>query len=164
MTRHPRRNRNSAGFTLIEMIVAAILLVLGVTAAMTAIGASTRTSAHADQIQTASLLAQRQIAEAETQPDSLSGGDQEGQFDEPYAIYHWKQSVEATDFQNLFKVTVNISWGEPSRPYERSLTTFLRNDQNTVVQQSQQNKQAWQTAQSQQSSGSATTGGSTSGP
>jgi len=99
------------------MIIAAILLVIGVAGALGAIGASTRTASYASQIQTAALLAQRQLAETASQPDSLSsGGDQEGSFDEPYSSYHWKQSVESTDYTKLFKVTVTVTWGSGANP------------------------------------------------
>jgi hypothetical protein len=149
------------------MIIAATLLVVGVAGAIGAIGASTRTASRASQIQTAALLAQRQIAEAATQPDSLSGGDQEGSFEDPYSNYHWKQSAEATDYQNLFKVTVTVTWGGGPTPNQRSVTTFLRSDQNTITQQSQQNYQAYQNSQAQASGGAAGASGSsggTSGP
>jgi len=119
------------GFTLIEMIVATMILALAVVAALAAFTSATRTTTYAQEIQTATILAQQQISQAETQPTSLSGGDQEGAFGENYPGYHWKQSVEATDYQNLFKVTVTVIWGLPQNPHSRSLTTYLRNDQNT---------------------------------
>lgn len=159
--RQARRRRT--GFTLIEMIVAAILLVVGVSGALGAIAASTRTAAYADQIQTAALLAQRQIAETATKPDSLSGGDQEGSFEDPYSNYHWKQSAEATDYQNLFKVTVTVTWGSGSTPNQRTVTTFLRSDQNTITQQTQQNYQNYQKNLAQQSTGASPGGGSPGG-
>ena len=157
---NPTRRRR-AGFTLIEMIIAAILLVVGVAGALGAIGASTRTAAYADQIQTAALLAQRQMAETASQPSTLSaGGDQEGTFDDPYSNYHWKQSVESTDYPNLFKVTVTVTWGTGSH---RELTTYLRSDQTTITQQMQQNYQSYQTNQSSSSSGSGGSGGTPTG-
>lgn len=161
MTHSPRKSRRRSGFTLVEMIIAATLLVVGVAGAMGAISASTRTAAYASQIQTAALLAQRQLAETATQPDALSGGDQEGTFEEPYSNYHWKQSAEATDYQNLFKVTVTVTWGNGPTPSQRSVTTFLRNDMNTVAQQNRQNYQAYQ--QQQASSAAASSGGGQGG-
>jgi len=163
MKRHVRPRRSRPGFTLIEMIIAAILLVIGVAGALGAIGASTRTASYASQIQTAALLAQRQLAETASQPDSLSsGGDQEGSFDEPYSSYHWKQSVESTDYTKLFKVTVTVTWGSGANPSQREITTYLRSDQNTINQQIQQNYQSYQTNQAGSSAG--TTTGGASGP
>lgn len=162
MNRTLRGRRSRPGFTLVEMIIAATLLVVGVAGALGAIGASTRTASYASQIQTAALLAQRQLAETASQPDSLSsGGDQEGSFDDPYSNYHWKQSVEATDYPNLFKVTVTVTWGSSVNPSQREITTFLRSDQATVTQQTQQNYTSYQNNQTTTSAG--TTGGA-SGP
>lgn len=163
MRRTHRRGRHT-GFTLIEMIIAALILVLGVAAAMGAISASTNTEAYANQIQTASLLAQRQLAELATQPDTLAGGgDQEGNFDEPYSNYHWKATVESSDYQNLFKVTMTVTWGAP-RTYQRVVTTYLRSDQNTISRDIQTNYQNYQNNQNSSSTGtSAGTNGGTSG-
>jgi type II secretion system protein I len=158
MTPTLRARRSRRGFTIIEMIIAAILLVIGVAGALGAIGASTRTAGYASQIQTAALLAQRQLAETASQPDSLaSGGEQEGTFDDPYSNYHWKQSVEATDFQNLFQVTVTVMWGTNS---QREITTYLRSDQNTIIQQEQQNYTSYQNNQTSGSAGTAPGGAS----
>jgi general secretion pathway protein I len=157
------RGRN-AGFTLIEMIIAALLLVIGVSSALGAISAATRTGAYASQIQIAALLAQRQLAETATQSDALSGGDQEGTFDEPYSNYHWKQSVEATDYQSLFKVTVTVTWGSGPNPSQREITTFLRNDQKTITQQTQQNYTSYQNNQSSAGATGAPGTGGASGP
>src|SRR5690349_19340225 len=78
-----RRNARGAsgGFTLIEMVVAAIVLFIGVTAAMVCISSATRATGIATEYQTASLLAQQRIAEIESQPDTeLSGGSHSGNF------------------------------------------------------------------------------------
>ena len=158
MRRTPRVCKNRHGFTLIEMIIAAILLIIGVAGALGAIGASTRTASYANQIQTAALLGQRQLAETASQPDSLSsGGDQEGTFDDPYSSYHWKQSIESTDFQNLFKVTVTVMWGTNS---QREITTYLRSDQATITQKTQQNYTSYQNNQATSAGTSGGTGGS----
>ena len=122
--------RTRRGFTLVEMIIATLILGLAVVGAMTAINFATRSSGYAEQIQTATLLAQQQLGDAEQHSDTLSGGDSEGDFDQSNSSYHWKQSVETTDYQNLFKVTVTVQWGEKNSPHERSLTTYIRSDQN----------------------------------
>ncbi|MCW3097405.1 MAG: prepilin-type N-terminal cleavage/methylation domain [Chthonomonadaceae bacterium] len=163
MKRRPRCRRSHVGFTLIEMIIASILLIVGVSGALGAIGASTRTASYAAEIQTAALLAQRQLAETASQPNSLSsGGDQEGSFDDPYSNYHWKQSVESTDYPKLFKVTVTVTWGPTFHPNQREITTYLRSDQDTITQQLQQNYTSYQNNQTTTST-SSTPGGS-SGP
>ncbi len=120
------------GFTLIEMVVAAFLLAIGVAGALGAFASATRASSYAAEVQTATLLAQRRMSDIELQPDSLTGGDQEGDFSDTDPGYRWRESVEATDYTNLFKVTVTVSWGSPGSPQQRMISTYMRNDESTI--------------------------------
>ncbi|HZO87604.1 MAG TPA: prepilin-type N-terminal cleavage/methylation domain-containing protein [Chthonomonadaceae bacterium] len=121
--------RSKRGFTLIEMIVATLLLAIGVVGALTAISTATRASGMAEQIQTAALLARRRLTEVELQPEALVGGEQQGNFGAEYPGYLWRQSVETTGYPDLFKVTLTLRWGPVGHPYERVYTTFLRKPQ-----------------------------------
>jgi prepilin-type N-terminal cleavage/methylation domain-containing protein len=136
--------RRKRGFTLIEMIVAGFILSFAIVAAIGAFTTITRANSKAEVLQTSALLAQQRFSELEQQADSLSGGDQQGDFGEDYPAYRWQQSVESTDFTGLFKVTLVITWGSGGAPEEHVYTTFIRNDQNTTdlqIQQQQQNSQ-----------------------
>ncbi len=123
------RRRAQAGFTLVEMIVATVLLAIGVVATLGAIHAAATTTLAAEGAQTSALLAQKQITQLQLQPNQISGGDQSGDFGEEYPGYSFQQSVEATDYQNLFKVTVTISWGGNNNPHKREYVTYLSNGQ-----------------------------------
>ncbi len=149
------KRRSQAGFTLVEMIVATFLLAIGVVSAMVAFSSATRASAFASEVNTAALLAQRQMTQLELQPDNLTGGEQQGDFGEEYPGYRWLQNVETTAYQNLFKVTVVIQWGSSSTPHERVFTTYRSNgqQQNNKQQGSQQ-----QTNQQQPNNGGNGTG------
>ena len=70
------------GFTLVEMIVATFLLAIGVSAAMLALSTSSQASYRSERVQTAALLAQKQMTEIEIQAaqNNLTGGDQTGDF------------------------------------------------------------------------------------
>ena len=117
------------GFTLIEMIVATVLLAIGVVGTMGAIHTAAQTTLLADGAQTAALLAQKQITQLELQPDQLSGGDQQGDFGDEYAGYKWQQNTEATDYSNLFKVTMTITWGGFNDTHKREFVAYLTNGQ-----------------------------------
>ena len=121
--------RANAGFTLVEMIVATVLLAVGVAATLGAIHAAAQTTMAADGAQTSALLAQKQITQLELQPDQISGGDQQGEFGDEYPGYKWQQSVEATDYSNLFKVTLTVSWGSNNDQHKRDYITYLSNGQ-----------------------------------
>jgi prepilin-type N-terminal cleavage/methylation domain-containing protein len=114
----PALRHHQQGFTLVEMIVAAILLVVGVVAALACIGAATRSTSLAAEYTTAALLAQQRLAEIEAQPDQLSSGDQQGDFGEAFPGYTWHQTVETTDLSGLVRVTLTIEW--PSGATRRS--------------------------------------------
>ena len=67
--------------------------------------------------------------------DTLSGGDQQGDFGPTYTGYKWQQTVEATDYPNLFKVTLTVTWGGGNNPQQYEYTTFMRNDENQTDEQ-----------------------------
>lgn len=123
---------NRQGFTLVEMIVAAILLVVGVVAALACIGSATRSTALAAEYTTAALLAQQRFAEIEAQPDQLTSGDQQGDFGEEFPGYSWHQMVETTDFGGLVRITLTIEW--PSGATRRSVQ-FVTYEQTQTQQQ-----------------------------
>ena len=123
------RPHSYQGFTLIEMIVATVLLTIGVVGAMGAIHAAAQTTIIADGAQTAAMLAQKQITQLELQPDQVTGGDQPGECGDEYPGYSYQQNIEATDYPNLFKVTMTISWGSKSDLHKRDFITYLPNGQ-----------------------------------
>jgi prepilin-type N-terminal cleavage/methylation domain-containing protein len=120
--------RRQTGFTLIEMIVATLLLAIGVTGAMVALGTATRASGFAQEMETAALLAQRQFTQIQLQAQSsqsLSNGTQQGDFSPDHPDYHWTEDVEPGNYTNLYQVTLTISWGSATTPHTRVFTTYM---------------------------------------
>ena len=129
-------------FTLVEMIVAGFILSVAMVAAMTAFSSVTRVNGKAEVMQTSALLAHQHFAELEQQADSLSGGDQQGDFGSTYVGYKWQRTVEATDYPSLFKVTLTVSWGGGARTQQYEYTTYLRTDQNATDQKIRDQQQS----------------------
>jgi prepilin-type N-terminal cleavage/methylation domain-containing protein len=155
------KTKHKSGFTLVEMIVATLLLAIAISGTMAAFAMVNRANGFAAGVQTATILAQQKMSEIEQQGDQISGGDQQGSFSDEFPGYRWHEVVEATDYPNLFKVTVTVQWGSNSTPNERTLTTFLRND---LQQQDQADQQLLQNLQNQQNqSQSGATGGGNGG-
>jgi prepilin-type N-terminal cleavage/methylation domain-containing protein len=147
------------GFTLVEMVVATLVLAIGVAGAMSVIATATRASGVSERIQVSALLAQQRFSEIELDASNLTGGDQQGDFGGLYPAYHWRQSVVATEYQNLFQVNLTIIWGTPGSTEERTFTTYLRNDTDSINQQNQQQQnQQQQGQQNNSSSGDAGSG------
>ncbi len=118
--------RGRAGFTLVEMVVATILLFVGGVAAMMCISSSLRITGVAEAHAKAAMLAERRLAELETQPDELTAGDQQGDFGEEYPGFQWTQSVEPTDLTDVSRVTLTITWPNGLRIGRATFVTMLR--------------------------------------
>jgi prepilin-type N-terminal cleavage/methylation domain-containing protein len=127
-----RTHAARSGFTLVEMIVATLLLAIGVVGAIAAVSSGIQASYQADRLQTAALLAERKLAQIELESSNLTGGDQDGDFGKLYSEFHWHESVEATNYPDLFQVTLTIQWDMNNpRPSQRQYVTYLRNPQDT---------------------------------
>lgn len=105
-----RSARRRRGFTLIEMIVATVLLALGVVAALGCIASATRATSVAGEYTTAALLAQQRFAELQVQPDEVASGQQQGEFGELYPGYTWSQSSEPTGIEGVYRVSLVVEW------------------------------------------------------
>src|SRR5579871_1963008 len=122
-----RAHAAQTGFTLVEMIVATLLLAIGVVAALAAISTGIQATYKADRLQTAALLAERKLGQIELEASNLTGGDQQGDFGKLYPEFRWRESVESTSYPDLFQVTVTIQWDlNNPRPQERQYITYLR--------------------------------------
>ncbi|MGC8666734.1 MAG: type IV pilus modification PilV family protein [Chthonomonadales bacterium] len=123
--------RHREGFTLVEMIVAALLLVLGGVAALTCISAATRSMAAAQTITTAALLAQQKISEMEADPTQLMSGDQQGDFSPDHPDYTWQTTVEPTDLAAVEKVTLTVQHRSTRGGRSVQIVTYEPVPQNT---------------------------------
>jgi type II secretory pathway pseudopilin PulG len=118
--------RRSSGFTLVEMVVATIVLFVGGVAAMMAISSCTRSIGIAEAYSKAALLAEQRLTELETQADALTSGEQQGDFGEENAGYQWTQSVEPTDLTNVSRVTLVVTWPMGARLGTATFVTMIR--------------------------------------
>ena len=115
------------GFTLIEIIVASIILcgsVLVVSAISTRSLSGTKLNR---QYEVAAALADRQLALIDYMGvDSfIESGQTEGNFERIDAEYHWEAAAEFRDIDNLYLVNITVSWVERNRPYSVSVGTML---------------------------------------
>ncbi len=117
------------GFTLVEMIVAAVLLVVGVAASLACISGATRTTRVAAEYSQAAFLAQQRLAEINTdaaQQGQITAGEQQGNFDQ-YPGFSWDENLETTDFSNVFKLTLTITWpGTGTQQRSAQFVTYLQ--------------------------------------
>ena len=119
--------QNKRGFTLVETILAGVILC----AAVLAIGAISTRSLNETrlnrQYETAAGLLDRQLSLIDYigVDNFIEFGQKEGEFEQLEPGYHWEVSTESMGINNLYLVKVTISWVEKNRPYSISCETRL---------------------------------------
>ena len=118
------RARRRPAFTLVEVLVAAAVLAIGISAGVRTLGAMARASAAAADRETAVRLAGERLALIEG-VEGVSAGSTQGQFDsEPR--FRWQQQVSpATDETGVLEVTVTITWQDGYANRRYAVTTYL---------------------------------------
>ncbi len=96
---------STAGFTLLEVMIAVAVLSVSLLALMTSSGNTLITSGRAERILVATNLARAKMSEIELEiekgralnefPDDK---EEEGKFDEPYDDYSWQMIIRKVDF------------------------------------------------------------------
>lgn len=125
-----RRRRLQRGFTLVEMIVATLLLAIGVAACMAAISASTRTSGVASEYSTAALLGDRHFSELMSDPNGPTTGEQSGDFSD-HPEFHWRQSIDQSDITGLLRISLTIEWQNGTGVRSAQFVTYEPQPQTT---------------------------------
>ena len=115
------------GFTLVETITASIILcgaVLAVGAISTRSLGETRLNR---QYEVAAALADRQLTMIDYigVENFIESGQTEGELEEFEPGYHWKVVTDYQAIDNLYLVSITVSWVEHNRPYSISVETML---------------------------------------
>ncbi len=115
------------GFTLIETIVASTILcgsVLTISAICSRALNNTRLNR---QYETALSLADRQLSLIDYVgiDEFIDLGTFEGEFDGYDVLYTWTASVQYENVDDLYYITVTITWSDNNRPYSVSIDTML---------------------------------------
>lgn len=111
-------NRNQAGFTLLEVIIAMAIMVLAFTAILAVQSGSLQATIKSRQLNVVAMLARNRMVDAELQIQGKTFDEvqkeQQGTFEAPYQDYRWKQEIKEIEFpsMNLGKASSTDSGGE----------------------------------------------------
>jgi general secretion pathway protein I len=124
--------RASSGFSLIEVLVAFVILALTLSVVMRIFSGGLRNVAHADDYSRAVLLAESRLAELSVQPLE---GEARGEFDKRFrwrsTVRPWVDGAGASGAEapplpvRLMEIEVRVAWGDEGvSPREISLSTL----------------------------------------
>lgn len=114
-----------AGFSLIEVLVAIVILGTGLVGMSQAITAALAASRDAELYSTAVMLASGRMEEIMMDP-LLTTGEEEGAFETGFSGYRWKTRIVDTRIEGLMEATVLIEHGGRSAPvYELKTLVFV---------------------------------------
>ncbi len=124
MTR-PRR-----GFTLVEVLVAGVILALSAVALGLTVSNCMNSLTLARDFQRAAELLDKTFTKIDIIGPStlLYEGPTDGRFEEPNDRFAWKADIEARLEGNLYEVTVSILWQTPSGKIRSIQAQTLLND------------------------------------
>ena len=122
-----RATRTEYGFTLVETTVASIIL-CGAVLALGAIGTRCLGETRLNrQYEVAAALLDKQLIVIDYMgvEEFIELGQMDGDFEEDGLVYYWKGVTESQGIDNLYKVTITVSWVERNRPYSVTVDTML---------------------------------------
>jgi general secretion pathway protein I len=119
----------TAGFTLVELVIAFVLLAIGIVAILELVGQSALNARLARNRTQAALLAQQRMEELLSQPD-LQPGISEGNFGDRFPQFRWRAQIEQVSGSAdpaqapLYRLTVVVEWQEGTRTQSVQLDTL----------------------------------------
>lgn len=122
-----RADKNRTGFTLVETIAASVILCIAVLA-LGAVGSRSLSSMRLNrQYEVAASLADKQLTYIDYigVEDFIETGEMEGQFKGFEQTYYWGAATAYEGTDNLYEVTVTVSWFSAPRLRSVSVDTML---------------------------------------
>jgi general secretion pathway protein I len=117
--------RQHAGFTLIEVLVALTIVVLGMSALMESMGSAADTSTWLRDKSFAQWIAFNQLEATRLSASAPAAGTSDGELD--YAGRHWRWRQEVTDagFPGVFRIDVKVEHADTSTVDETAWMTTV---------------------------------------
>ena len=112
------------GLTLVEVVVAIVLLAVGISACVACIGSAARASSRAEAFTAEQLLAREKLAEIELR--GVREGAAHGDFGPERPGYAWRTVATPADLRGLYHVRLLLLSGDPEQPHTSEYVTYTR--------------------------------------
>ena len=122
-----RAEKNRTGFTLVEVILASVIL-CGAILALGAVGTRSLSATRLNrQYEVAAALANKQLTYIDYVgvQDFIETGQMEGVFEKFDPGYYWQVVTKYEGIDNLYEVNITVSWVERNRVYSVCVDTRL---------------------------------------
>jgi general secretion pathway protein I len=96
------------GFTLVEVLVALIIVALGSAAMLTALGNSARATERIRERTLASYVALNRLTETRLEPEFPAEGTREGTAEMGGTRWTWRQEIVRTPIEGVLQITVRV--------------------------------------------------------
>jgi len=123
--REGQRRAYESGFTLLELVIATMLLVIGLVAITRAFTRGLASTGESEAYMTATLLAREKLAEVEG-TEELQNGTEAGDVAEPYEGYRWESDIgDEAEIEGMKRVRIAILWNRGPHDHRLEIDTCL---------------------------------------
>jgi len=113
------------GFTLIEVLVAMLVLSIPFVTLLVHENRGIDYAMRSKFYTTSTLLAQRRVAEVKTARTPISTGEDKGDFGVDHPGYTYRENLETTPLTGYYKYTLRIFWGGDKSVFENKFITYI---------------------------------------
>jgi len=126
--RTPNTSNRRAGLTLIEVMLALVILGMGMVALVTAAGRCISVARQAKNFDTArELLSRVEVEQPMMLEETVEDIAGSGTFESPYEDFSWTRTVEPEGFEEdgMWRVETEILWTEDQRGKKEKVVTLI---------------------------------------
>jgi len=116
--------RPESGFTLIEVMVALVILATSLVALLGLLNRDLTISSQINSLTKATLLGRQRMSEVMT-GDFPEVGEDSGNFGLSYPGYTWRQEITETDFEQIRAVKVAVFWQKGGQGESMSFSNYF---------------------------------------